>query len=1091
MADPTIVVKGRYDGSSLDSGLRGTQSRLVSAGKTGRTFGQTMARAGKAAALGLAGGLLAAGAAAIKFGQAAADDEAAASLLEGALKRNAKATDEQVAATERWITSQGKLLGVTDDELRPALSTLVTSTKDVGKAQKLASLAMDISAAKGKSLESVATALMKANNGQVSSLSRLGINTKNAAGETVTMAEATKLMTAQFGGAAAGKADTLTGKMARLKVQLSEAGEEIGAALLPALSDLAPYIVKAVEATIKWSQTNIAPMLKQVAEFVVENKDEIADFAGTVKDTALPPLKLLGSVVGDLVGFFAGLPGPVKSVGIEVALAAVAIAKLSPILTSVKTAGVGFVGTMKDAETRTQKLGQAARVAGGVAGMVLLAEGAKRADSGVGTLLTTAGGFATGFAVAGPVGGAIGGAVGLFTGLQRSVEASQQAFRDSIVLNEDYAASFDAVTGAITKATKQSIFKNAVNNDQISIARMIGIPDRAVVQAIAGNVEQLEAIIARVNKLTGTRKQLSGPDADLFFFNKQSASDFIASLKYGEQQLTAEQRAFIKALEAAKSFKEQLKGLPPKSITEFKALGIAPAAAEVAALAKKYGLIDNKQIKTILKAVGGDATVKDVQRIIAKLNEVDPTGERANRALARVGSKPGDLGPFLGGLQRGVDRAAQIAGSGGSRAGNNLGSGLAAGLRNWVGDVQRAAANLANIAVAAVDKAAENNSPSKRTTKSGEYLGQGLARGMGNATPEAVRAATKMLDSVLGAVDAGSKGTSKAVDLITKAVERAVKLKDDKKEAAREREILASVRDRVKQIREAGKAQDALNEKLRTERDNLRGLIEQRRQYAETISEGIRNYSSLTSLLSSDEGAVNDAGALLERLRQRLADTTTFSGLLDSLRSGGLSEALVQQLANAGVEGGLAIAQAIEAGGPAAIAEFTTIQDQIDRVAAHIGTTTAAGLYDAGIASAQGLVAGLESQQAELEKWARKLARTLIRSLKDELGIKSPSTVAEEIGVNMLRGIKLGLSDTHAKSIGSSTAAALVDGFGTPTLRARATLSDSGGGSAVGGNTYHITANVPLGTSAAAVGSEIVDKIKAFEKSGGRALATG
>ncbi|HEU4599412.1 MAG TPA: hypothetical protein VFS26_06665 [Solirubrobacterales bacterium] len=236
MSSREVVVEFLGKDRSLGSTIGGVDSRSS-------RLGSTLAKVGKVAALGLAAGAVVAGKALYDMGKAAAADEQAQQVLRGALERNAGATDKQVAAVESWITAQGKALGVTDDELRPALGRLVTATKDVGEAQKLASLAMDVSAATGKSLESVSTALMKAQNGQVSSLTRLGINTKNAAGETISMEQAVKRMSDQFGGAAAEKANTFQGKMDRLRLIFDETKESIGAKLLPIVEQLGTWFL--------------------------------------------------------------------------------------------------------------------------------------------------------------------------------------------------------------------------------------------------------------------------------------------------------------------------------------------------------------------------------------------------------------------------------------------------------------------------------------------------------------------------------------------------------------------------------------------------------------------------------------------------------------------------------------------------------------------------------------------------------------------------------------------------------------------------------------------------------------------------------
>lgn len=240
-------------------------------GKTGK-LGATLAKVGKVAALGLAAGVAVGAKVMWDAGKAAAADEKSQAMLAQQMKNTAGASDAQVAATERWISKQGVAKGVADDELRPALAKLVTATKDVGKAQDLASLAMDVSAGSGKSLESVATALMKAQNGQISGLSRLGIQTKNAAGETMTFEQVTKSMADTFEGQAAAKANTLEGKIGRLKLIFDETKETIGAKLIPVVTRLADWFLNeglpAVSKFGDWWNTKLVPVFKQVGEVI-------------------------------------------------------------------------------------------------------------------------------------------------------------------------------------------------------------------------------------------------------------------------------------------------------------------------------------------------------------------------------------------------------------------------------------------------------------------------------------------------------------------------------------------------------------------------------------------------------------------------------------------------------------------------------------------------------------------------------------------------------------------------------------------------------------------------------------------------------
>lgn len=244
-------------------------------GDSANRSGGKMAKFGKiakVAALGVAGGVAAAGVALFKLGQGAAEDAAGQARLAKALKNSAGATKAQTASVEDWISKQGVALGVADDELRPALEKLAVATKDVGKAQKLATLGMDVAAGTGLSLQAVSKALAKAQNGQVAGLSKLGISTKDAEGKTISFAEAQKRLAKAHGGQAATSANTLQGKIGRLKLILSETGETIGSKLLPVATQLADWFLKdglpKISAFGNYLSTVLPPIFEKVKTVV-------------------------------------------------------------------------------------------------------------------------------------------------------------------------------------------------------------------------------------------------------------------------------------------------------------------------------------------------------------------------------------------------------------------------------------------------------------------------------------------------------------------------------------------------------------------------------------------------------------------------------------------------------------------------------------------------------------------------------------------------------------------------------------------------------------------------------------------------------
>jgi hypothetical protein len=210
------------------------------------TFGDKMGKAGKMIGAAFAAATAAAAAYAVKIGidgvKAAIEDEKAQTQLALALTNATGATEGQIKATEDAILQMSLATGVADDALRPALQRLAISTGSVSEAQDLLSTALDVSAATGKPVETVAIALSKAYDGNSASLAKLGIGLSTAELKTMSFEQVQGKLSDLFGGAAAANAETYSGRIARMKVAFDEAKETIGFALLPILEKLMKYI---------------------------------------------------------------------------------------------------------------------------------------------------------------------------------------------------------------------------------------------------------------------------------------------------------------------------------------------------------------------------------------------------------------------------------------------------------------------------------------------------------------------------------------------------------------------------------------------------------------------------------------------------------------------------------------------------------------------------------------------------------------------------------------------------------------------------------------------------------------------------------
>jgi hypothetical protein len=278
-------------------------------------FGGKLEKFGKVAAAAFAAAAAAAAAYAVKLAvdgvKAAIEDEAAQLRLANALKNVTGATQAQISAVEEQILKTSLATGVADDQLRPALQRLAVATGSVTESQDLLNLALDISAATGKSVEAVSNALGKAYEGNTGSLTRLGVGLSAAEIKTLGLEGTVKQLAETFGGAATVQANTFEGQIARLKVGFDEAKESVGAALLPTLQKLLDYFINTViPKFIEFKDR----ALKPVTDAIARNKDSLTILYNFIKDFVVPvlinnlgaALSFIGKVAGgvlDVIGF--------------------------------------------------------------------------------------------------------------------------------------------------------------------------------------------------------------------------------------------------------------------------------------------------------------------------------------------------------------------------------------------------------------------------------------------------------------------------------------------------------------------------------------------------------------------------------------------------------------------------------------------------------------------------------------------------------------------------------------------------------------------------------------------------------------------
>jgi len=297
---------------------------LDKADKDVATFGDKVAKFGKIAGAAFA----AAGAAAVAYAgklaidgvKSAIEDEAAQAKLANTLRNVTKATDAQVAATEDYILKTSLATGVADDELRPSLDRLTRATKDLDKAQQLQTLALDIAAGSGKSLQAVTESLSKAQEGNIAGLSRLGVGLDKAELKTLTFDQITAKLAGTFENQASKQADTFQGKLARLTVAFDEGKETVGAYILDAITPMVEALVKNVIPAIQDFTSNLgdklAPVMKviqpiinglrsafnSVRDSLASNNDELRPFFNLLKSITDFVVTYMAPAIGETLG---------------------------------------------------------------------------------------------------------------------------------------------------------------------------------------------------------------------------------------------------------------------------------------------------------------------------------------------------------------------------------------------------------------------------------------------------------------------------------------------------------------------------------------------------------------------------------------------------------------------------------------------------------------------------------------------------------------------------------------------------------------------------------------------------------------------
>ncbi len=278
------------------------QKKLANGSKDIDSIGERAAEFGKKAAVAFAAAGAAIGAFAISAVKAAAEDETAQRRLAETITATTGATAKQIEGVEQYIKQTSIAIGVADDGLRPAFTRLVRSTQDVEEAQKLLNLALDLSAATGKPLETISNALGRAYDGNTTALGKLGLGLDADIIKSKDFDAIFQQLTGTFGNFAENESETTAKQLERVQIALDEAKESIGAALLPVVQELTAWIldnfIPALEAFIAGltGQDGLEDSLTDTEKKFVAYGKTVRKFIDTVIDLK-DEILIVGSVM--------------------------------------------------------------------------------------------------------------------------------------------------------------------------------------------------------------------------------------------------------------------------------------------------------------------------------------------------------------------------------------------------------------------------------------------------------------------------------------------------------------------------------------------------------------------------------------------------------------------------------------------------------------------------------------------------------------------------------------------------------------------------------------------------------------------------
>lgn len=203
-----------------------------------------------------------------------------------------------------------------------------------------------------------------------------------------------------------------------------------------------------------------------------------------------------------------------------------------------------------------------------------------------------------------------------------------------------------------------------------------------------------------------------------------------------------------------------------------------------------------------------------------------------------------------------------------------------------------------------------------------------------------------------------------------------------------ETKLLKQLDQAGKQLLKWEKQLNSVTANLSKAKDKLASLKDAAASLASSVKGGLLSSTNITR--GAGDGGPVTLSSIRAGMRISKDKVTAFASALKQLKAKGFSKSIIQQVAEAGIDGGgLETAGALLGASASEVKTINQTQSQIEAAAGSAGKTAADAVYGKAIKQQERYVKSLEAQQKKLTTSMDRLAKTMEDSIKKAFGKKA------------------------------------------------------------------------------------------------------